>query len=704
MKTRYIILLLSVIFLSLFFISVNAQIINSDKLFNLGGVTYSPIIKQTTPNQSIFIAQEGTHKRVTTEKINSSFNSTITDTSNNSNSNISNQSKDIDNTKDITDKENYPPIYYESQMYDDIGYVPGFDPVAYYNNFKINLDATSVPNMNGTSPLSGTYHIPVLLVEFTDKPNTLSSTIFQDQFNSSTYLSGNGTSVKYYILHESYGDLNIIFDVYDWRTITAHNYSFYTTNPFQLVIDTVNLYGTGSNQIDFTQYDSDNDGRIDGFVILHAGYGGEEAGSNEIRSQTRIFKQNTSYSIQGKYYGNASIVPEKIITSFCSSLITTYGYPSDCRGKVLTEVHEFMHVLGLIDMYAINPTNGAQVGNGLGEISMMIQDAQAAPQKPINLDAWSKYFLGWINPTTIDNSNNGNYIINSIDTNSDAAYILRDITKMYPREYFIVTNRYRTSSNQDKWLFGGPVNGQTTNLFGGLEILHIDEQYIQDNYMTNSVEYDSDMNTFNDTISHPGIVFEQNILENFDYLPSLFYGDLYTTELDAGIYPGFGTFDSNQRLSPVNSIYWDSTSNTYNGHVNTAIKIQALSPSGVNINTYLQTTPPPFSAQIINPENNHRYKNNVAINFIESHANNTGNVSCVWKKYDNTIISSSCSFSATPQSFGINNTGCAYKTITLTETDNGSGQVVVDDVNIKVYNNIYGICDEMSNQHAAITD
>jgi len=705
MKTRYIILVLSIIFLSMFFISINAQsLVDPAKLFNLGGVTYSPLIKQTTPNQSIFIAQEGTHKRVTGERINSSINK-LTGTPDNYN---------IPNLSGIPDQsENYPPIYYEDKMYGDVGYVPGTDPEVVYayakNNNRSPTTGSTVINIWNTTPLTGTYHIPVLLVDFTDAPHTLSSSVFEDQYNDSWYLDGNGTSVKKYYQKESYGTLNITFDVYDWRRLTAHTNEWYATgnNAFQLILDTMNLYGTGSNAIDFTQYDSDNDGRIDGVVILHAGYSAGQMGAGSIGSQTRIFSQSTQYSIQGKYYGNTAIVNELVKPSFCSNYIDSpISYPSDCRGEVLTEVHEFAHVLGLPDLYARSPT-GSQVGAGLGDITMMAEQS-GYPQHPINLDAWSRYFLGWINPTTITSTMYGNYSINSIDTNADAAFILQDNSRMNLREYFIVSNRYINQSilNQDKYLFGG-INLALYNLNGGLDIYHVDETYIEERYPTNTIMYDSDMNMYNDTVSHPGIVFEQNALNDASNNQSVGFNDLYTTEW-AAYYniPDFGIFDNTERLDPSFGIFWDTTSHTYNGLEDTGVKVQTLSAGGINVIAYLQSSDAPFYAGIVNPINNHSYQKNTAINFSENHMGNDGNVSCIWKKTGGTVISTECSFSATPHSFGIDSTGCLPNTtpITLVETDLGTNEQVTDIVDISVYSSTMTMCETQNNQQASSMD
>jgi len=698
MKLRYFILISSILLIGILFLtSIFAINLSPDKLFNLGGVTYSPFNTKTSNKltQSIFISQEGTHNRLPGLRVNSSSSikiSGVPDTSNTSS---------ISGIPDSEPNLNYPPIKYSDKMYGDIGYVPGTKPEELFKEFKMKYPNSKDPvlgstvyNIWNTLPLEGSYHIPVLLVDFADYAHTLDKSIFEDQFNDNVYLDGNGTSVRKYYYTQSYGKLNITYDIYEWRTLSAHPYTWYGTgnNAFQFLLDTMELYGTGPNAIDFTQYDYDNDGRIDGVVMLHAGLAGEEAGSGNIRSQARIFAQSQNYSIQGIYYGNVAIVNELVVPMECNNYINSFSYPTDCRSPVLTSTHELGHVLGIPDLYQLSPA-GAQVGPGLGNLTMMAQQGWY-PQRPVSLDAWSRYFLGWVTATEIESDMYGNYSINRIDTNSEAAYILRDESKMNPREYFLVTNRYVSQSNQDKWLFLGVMPGQLVNLNGGLEILHVDESYIESQYPTNTVMYDVDQNMYDDTISHPGIVFEQNYLNDLSNNVSLAHVDLYTNEAEYYFTnpPNFGTFDNIARIYPPNMPV-DTTSRSYNGLQDTAVKVQTLSAGGDNVLAYLQSAYPPLAVEIINPVSNHSYQRNDVIDFNETHIGNTGEVSCIWSKAGDAVISTSCSFSASPHSFGINSTGCSGTTpITLVLTDLNTDEQVTDVVNIKVYGNVQEMC------------
>jgi len=300
-----------------------------------------------------------------------------------------------------------------------------------------------------------------------------------------------------------------------------------------------------------------------------------------------------------------------------------------------------------------------------------------------------------INGTDPD-CNTGMYTLNSIDINPNGAYILRDDSEMSSQEYFLVANRYRSNYNQDKWLFGGLVNGQTLNLYGGLEIYHVDEQYISNNYLTNTIMYDADMNMYDDTVSHPGIVFEQNILNDFSNNVTASYGDFYTTEYNAFFNdPTWGSFDTIERINPP-YCSWDTTSKAYSGQ-DTGVKVQALSASGYNVLAYLQSEMGPFNAYITYPKNNKWYKYNHLIDFTVNVNNYTGIVSCVWKKSNGDIISNECNFSATPSTLNLGTTGCSGShELTVTATDSGTGTQATDDVHIKVYKQFEEVCEPIA--------
>lgn len=460
------------------------------------------------------------------------------------------------------------------------GLMPGVDDVFYppesllsrhgfsIDNYKLSLVAnapknrySSVNNIWGTCPLSGTIRIPVLLVQFTDKMPTQTQATINQAFNSTSYLNGSGISVSRYYDKQSYGQLNVIFDVYDWVTMprTYAYYSSSNTNIFSLIID---AYTTLGASIDFTQYDNNQDGRIDGAVIVYP----DRARNipNGIWPQTRILKQYNSNAVDGKYLGNAALVPS----------LGNYG----SGFEIAVTVHEFAHVLGLPDLYPNSPSG--QIGNGpMNQMTMMIFNTSSttARNKPINLDAWSRYFLGWINPIEVNTDSPKVFDLRCVNYYPDVVK-MRNNT-MGTREFFLVENRQRNlsdSANLDNAMFS---SASTSD--GGLAIYHVDEAKIEADYPNNWIIWDRDGNYWDDTVSWPGIYFEENCVTQTT-TPDIYTQDMYYLKTDA-LGRDYGFFDE---IARVYSFVDDNTSSTYTGVANPKIRLSALSvPNSFTMST-----------------------------------------------------------------------------------------------------------------------
>ncbi|HPV66226.1 MAG TPA: M6 family metalloprotease domain-containing protein, partial [archaeon] len=402
------------------------------------------------------------------------------------------------NDKEIKLEENIQEKYQEDVFFPPEEYLlkQGMTLESYKQSLIDNAPKnrnSSVNNIDGTSPLTGNIHIPVLLVEFTDKPHTLSLTDINAAFNSPNYLNGQGISVSKYYAKQSYGALNVTFDVFGWQT-APHTYSYYSQNNntnFQMELDTINLF---NSTIDYSQYDNDGSGRIDGFVIIYAGKAG--VAPNAVWPHARIVRNYTGNPVDGKYLGNIAVVPE----------LGHFGN----QFEIPVTTHEFAHVLGLMDLYSIGPN-----GSGSGPIknfTMMIFDDDYCLNKPINLDVWSRYFLGWIDPIVLTTDSQKEISLRSVNDYPDAVILKNN--NMTAREFFIIENRHRNASdpnNLDNCMFS---NSSSTR--GGFAIYHVDENKIEAHYPNNWVNWDPDGNYFDDTISHPGIMYEKNYISNYN--------------------------------------------------------------------------------------------------------------------------------------------------------------------------------------------
>jgi hypothetical protein len=145
-------------------------------------------------------------------------------------------------------------------------------------------------------------------------------------------------------------------------------------------------------------------------------------------------------------------------------------------------VHEMGHDLNLPDLYDTNPANGDSYG--VGEWSVMatgswtFTGSNFEGSSPVHMDAFSKWYEGWLTPTQITGTQTG-VQLTEMTNNADIYQLLDNPGSPRPvdwtfnvtsgtGEYFLVENRQQT--------------GYDAGLPGcGLLIYHIDETRRSDN-------------------------------------------------------------------------------------------------------------------------------------------------------------------------------------------------------------------------------
>lgn len=140
-------------------------------------------------------------------------------------------------------------------------------------------------------------------------------------------------------------------------------------------------------------------------------------------------------------------------------------------------VHELGHILGLPDLYDTDYSS-----QGIGIFSLMSNgDKLFTPggklgDSPVDLDPWSKIYLGFVEPAFAVES--GTYTIKSNKWGSPEALIIPTQNK---GEYFVVENRYLENRDKALDLFSKP---------GGIMIWHVDENKIFERFYENIVNND----------------------------------------------------------------------------------------------------------------------------------------------------------------------------------------------------------------------
>ncbi len=236
-------------------------------------------------------------------------------------------------------------------------------------------------------PTTGNRKLVCILMNFTDRTFVRTRLDFDNLYNQIAYnFDGATGSVKDYFLENSYNQLNLTVTVVGPYT-AANNMAYYGANdasgndlrPRELVTEAVNLANPDVNYADF---DNDNDGTVDGVYVIFAGY--DESAGGPANAIWAHKWQITPVVLDGKS-------------------ISTYSCSSELRGTSGTSIsrigvicHEFGHVLGAPDFYDTNYATGGQfVGTGKWDLQAdgSWNGATGGGETPAHSNPYSKIVL-----------------------------------------------------------------------------------------------------------------------------------------------------------------------------------------------------------------------------------------------------------------------------------------------------------------------
>jgi M6 family metalloprotease-like protein len=272
----------------------------------------------------------------------------------------------------------------------------------------------------------GEINILLILVEYSDKAHTTSKAAIEAMFNEPGTAEQAG--FKEFYQRASHGRLNVNVDVAGWYNCGQpySNFSeskgmYLTGNLVRKAVDAAEEDG-----IDFSKYDNDGDGKADAIMVMHAGLGADHRGEEQY-----IWPHSWSLSSTVEKAVNYDGVRVDPYVIACERRV--YSGVNQAAG-IGTFAHEFGHALGLPDMY-----DGTGKSNGLGHWAMMSAGSWLdGGYRPSNFCAWSRYNLGWEEPTVISYNDVGTYTLASM--NQEADQLLRINTKS-DDQYFLIENR-----------------------------------------------------------------------------------------------------------------------------------------------------------------------------------------------------------------------------------------------------------------------
>ena len=307
---------------------------------------------------------------------------------------------------------------------------------------EANREQQRAQKAKGKTAFAGTKKGLVILVNFSDKKMTYTQSDFDALANETGY-SKNGCigSVKDYFYDQSYGNFTLQFDIAGPYTV-SNKMSYYgkdsgtvgdDAHPAEMVIEACKL---ADGDVDFSNYDWDDDGEVDQVYVIYAGYGQAQGGStNTIWPHEWTLEEAKDYND-----GNGPLYLDgvKIDTYACSSEL--HGNSGSKIDGIGAMCHEFSHCIGLPDTY---DTVGSAFGMDTWDI-MDYGNYGADGYIPCGYTSYERWIAGWLDPIVLDEPCYVNDMPALVDL-PQACIIYNDAHK---DEYYLLENRQLKSWDQ----------------------------------------------------------------------------------------------------------------------------------------------------------------------------------------------------------------------------------------------------------------
>lgn len=310
-------------------------------------------------------------------------------------------------------------------------------------------------------PTTGKHDVLVILVDFADVK-------FSDN-------PGTPDPVQYYgrFFHEEgfseFGATGSVYDYYHEGSCERYDPDFRVFGPVQvkgihsdyagdhgssltytLIEEAVRLVD-GQYDVDFKDFDTDGDGKVDNVYCLYAGYGQADSSVSDAiwPHSWELHERDAQFDVDGVTFDRYTVSQQ------------VNGQTHNPVG-IGTFVHEFGHVLGLADHYN-NSSSFGNPPNNVGQWDLMSQGSYNNDQNtPPTFSAFERYSLGWTEPTVLDPKHNEIVEISPYITTGQC---YRVDVKGGDKEYFLIENR-----QQSGW--------DTYNPGHGVLVWHIEEDQV----------------------------------------------------------------------------------------------------------------------------------------------------------------------------------------------------------------------------------
>lgn len=326
------------------------------------------------------------------------------------------------------------------------------------------------PGWASSFPSEGSPKLLVLLVDFPDYRHTKDQTVADIKLK----MFGEGDpdlypyeSLSKFYERSSYGKLKITGEVLGWYT-AANPRAYYESlgdDGVDTLIKEVFQYYLDEGH-DFSQYDNDHDGVIDGFYLK---WTGPDSGWSGFW-----------WAFQSNFWDDRFLVNGKKLNYYCFSWYSNEEEEGSSSYVPLTDIHEMGHLLGLPDYYDYEPGVGPEGGvGGLDMMDMCYGDH----------NCFSKFALGWIEAPEVIASGRKTIALQPSGTAADAVLIMPDAGPApFGQEFFMVQYRKKGVGNDP----GDDVNWYDPFPADGFCIWHVDttlDRYGETKYDNSTTEH-----------------------------------------------------------------------------------------------------------------------------------------------------------------------------------------------------------------------
>ena len=292
----------------------------------------------------------------------------------------------------------------------------------------------------------------VIMTNFSNFELVSTKADVDSMFNGRNWTKDGATgSVRQYFYDQSMGAYDPQFDIVGPVTLDSA-YAYYgsgcdkTARPGYMVLEAC---AKVDSEVDFSLYDSNNDGKVDLVYILFAGFGeNDPPASRTLVPVVCDLPWPHFWNVVTAGTGQNSRI-------FDGKYIYEYEISNELDGRVSTDAHkviagigvmchEFGHALGLPDLYNYSHNEKTV---GMWDI-MDYGPYNNNMHTPPSYSAYERFFMGWLTPTLITDSDN--LQLEHIATSNKAYLISESDTHNFdgvhpdPSTFYLLENRQRT--------------------------------------------------------------------------------------------------------------------------------------------------------------------------------------------------------------------------------------------------------------------